>query len=167
MIIREETHADIDAIFDITRAAFKGDPHSNQTEPFIFNALRAAGALSVSLVAEIEGRVVGYIAFSPVTISGNSTDWYGMGPISVLPVFQNQGIGSRLVNEGLGRLKTNGGKGCILVGDPKIYGKFGFLNIASLIYDGIHQVFFLVLPFEEKTSGGVVTFHEGFGTNGR
>jgi len=78
MIIRDEKKSDIEAISEITIAAFKNCPHGNHTEQFIISALRAANALAVSLVAEIEGRVVGHIAFSPVTISGRSCDWYGL-----------------------------------------------------------------------------------------
>ena len=56
-------------------------------------ALRAAEALTVSLVAELDGRVIGHIAFSPVAISDGTQDWYGLGPVSVLPEYQRQGIG--------------------------------------------------------------------------
>ena len=57
--------------------------------------------MTISLVAEIDGQVVGHIAFSPIVISDGTTDWYGMGPVSVLPDHQKQGIGKALVNEGI------------------------------------------------------------------
>jgi putative acetyltransferase len=76
-------------------------PISNQTEQFIIKALRAAGALTLSLVADIDGRVVGHVAFSPVLMSDGTTGWYGLGPVSVLPEYQKQGIGKALINEGL------------------------------------------------------------------
>src|SRR4030067_894759 len=88
----------------------------NHTEQFIISALRAANVLTVSLVAEIDGRVVGHIAFSPVTISDGSQNWYGLGPVSVLPEYQRQGIGKSLIQEGLSALKGLGGQGCALVG---------------------------------------------------
>jgi putative acetyltransferase len=88
MIIRDETASDAGAIFEITRLAFENHPHSEQTEQFIVNALRAAGVLAVSLVAEMGGTVVGHIAFSPVTIADGSDGWYGLGPVSVLPQSQ-------------------------------------------------------------------------------
>jgi len=91
MIIRKETASDVAAIAEVTIAAFKTLPISNHTEQFIINALRAADALTVSLVAEIEGRVVGHIAFSPVTISDGAIGWYGLGPVSVLPEYQKKG----------------------------------------------------------------------------
>jgi len=102
------------------------------------------------------------IAFSPVTISDKSRDWYGLGPVSVSPPFQRQGIGRSLVLEGLSSLKALGAKGCALVGDPKYYERFGFRNIPGLIHKGIPQEVFLVLSFDEKVAQGTVVFHEGF-----
>ena len=108
MIIRKEVPSDIEAISQVTIAAFKMLPISNQTEQYIINALREAGALALSLVAEMDGRIAGHIAFSPITISSGAKDWYGLGPISVLPGGQRQGIGKALVNEGLSLLKEMG-----------------------------------------------------------
>ena len=108
MIIRKEKATDIAAIAEVTIAAFKNHPISNQTEQFIIHALRAADVLTVSLVAEIDGQVVGHIAYSPVSVSGGATDWYGLGPVSVLPGHQRQGIGKALINQGLSLLKEYG-----------------------------------------------------------
>ncbi len=162
MIIRSEKKSDIEAIAEITIAAFKNCPHGNHTEQFIINALRTANALAVSLVAELEGKVVGHIAFSPVTISGQSSDWYGLGPVSVLPDCQKQGIGKSLIQEGLSLLKASGAKGCVLVGEPNYYKRFGFRNLPELILEGVPQEYFLALPFGENKTRGVVVFHEGF-----
>jgi putative acetyltransferase len=101
--IREEREADWEGITAVTVAAFRGHPHSRQTEQFIVQALRKAGAMTISLVAELEGRVVGPVAFSPVVISDGSAGWYGVGPLSVAPELQRWGIGRRLMEEGLGR----------------------------------------------------------------
>ena len=101
----QRTNKDIEAITQVTIAAFENHPISHQTEHFIINALRAAGALTISLVAEIDGQVVGHIAFSPIAISDDTTNWYGMGPVSVLPAHQKQGIGTALIDEGLSLLK--------------------------------------------------------------
>ena len=162
MILRKETVADIKAITEVTIAAFKNHAISNQTEQFIIDALRDANALTVSLVAEIDGRVVGHIAFSPVIISDGTKDWYSLGPVSVLPDYQKQGIGKSLINEGLSLLKDMGGKGCALVGDPNYYKRFGFKNYSELIYEGIPQEYFQVLAFNEKIPQGIVMFHEAF-----
>ena len=166
MIIRKETTSDIDTITQVTIAAFKTLPISNHTEQFIIKALRAAGALTLSLVAEIDGRVVGHIAFSPVKISDGTKDWYGLGPVSVLPEYQKQGIGKSLINEGLSLLKELGGQGCALVGEPNYYKRFGFKNFPELVHEGIPQEVFLALPFKEKVPKGTVVFHEGFLANG-
>ena len=118
--------------------------------------------IGVSNVAEIDGEGVGHIAFSPVTISGRFCNWYGLGPISVRPGFQKQGIGSALVNEGLGLLKESGAKGCMLVGDPNYYKWFGFRNIPELILEGVPAENFLALPFDQDDAHGIAKFHEGF-----
>ena len=162
MIIRKETTSDIEAITQVTIAAFKTLQISNQTEQFIIKALRNANALTLSLVAEVDGRVVGHIAFSPVTISDGSTGWYGLGPVSVLPEYQKQGIGKSLINKGLSMLKESDGQGCTLVGDPNYYQRFGFRNIPDLVHEGIPQEVFLALPFTEKVPQGMVIFHKGF-----
>jgi putative acetyltransferase len=166
MIIRKENHADSEEISQVTIAAFKTLPISNHTEQFIIQALRIAGALTISLVAEIDDRVIGHVAFSPVTISDGTTDWYGLGPISVLPGYQKQGIGKSLINNGLSMLKDLSGQGCALVGDPNYYNRFGFRNYPELIYEGIPQEFFLALPFTNQVPRGIVVFHEGFLANG-
>lgn len=160
--IRNEKKSDIEVISEITIAAFADCPYGNHTEQFIINALRNANALTVSLVAEIEGKVVGHIAFSPVTISGDICDWYGLGPVSVLPAYQKQGIGKSLIQRGLDLLKASGGKGCVLVGDPKYYERFGFRNLPELILEGVPKENFLALPFGENSAHGVVVFHEAF-----
>jgi putative acetyltransferase len=162
LVLREETIADFDAITEITIAAFKNLPVSNHTEQFIISALRDADVLTISLVAEIDSRVVGHIAFSPVIISDGTKDWYGLGPISVLPEYQKQGIGKSLIKKGLSLLKNIGGQGCALVGDPNYYKRFGFRNYPELVHEGIPQEVFLVLPFNEKVPKGTIEFHEGF-----
>lgn len=139
IIIRPETAADIDAISAVTEAAFQNHPYSRQTEPFIIHALRKAGVMTVSLVAETDGKVVGHVAFSPVKISDGSSGWYGLGPVSVLPELQRQGIGKALIREGLSRLKVAGANGCMLVGDPGYYQRFGFRNFPELIHEEFHS----------------------------
>src|SRR6202142_1423033 len=104
--IRPETPSDYEAIEQITIAAFSGKPYSDQTEHLVIRRLREAKALSVSLVAEMNGAIVGHIAFSVVKINGEDKQWYGLGPVSVLPSFQKQGIGSALIKEGLARIRA-------------------------------------------------------------
>ncbi len=161
-VIRNEIESDIQAISDITRAAFENHPYSHQTEEFIVKALRDANALTISLVAVAGNRVVGHIAFSPVIISDGSPGWYGLGPISVLPELQRQGIGKSMLHEGLSLLKSMDAKGCVLVGDPGYYERFGFRSFPDLVIDGVPQENVLALPFEENKARGAVTFHDGF-----
>lgn len=162
MRIRDETHADIDAITAVTIAAFKTLAISNHTEQFIVTALRAAGALSVSLVAELDGGVIGHIAFSPVAISDGTTNWFGLGPVSVLPEFQRKGVGTALIRESLSRLRKLGARGCCLVGHPEYYARFGFSNVGGLSVDGVPPEYFFALSFDESYPCGMVLFHEAF-----
>ena len=166
MIIRNENESDVEAISEITEKAFQSLAISSHTEQFIIQALRKANALTISLVAEKEGKIMGHIAFSPVTISDGTANWYGLGPISVLPALQKQGIGKRLMREGLSRLKSLGAKGCVLVGDSGYYGQFGFRSLPHLVVDGVPPEYVLVLPFEDNATHGIVVCHEGFHANG-
>ena len=159
--IRTETNDDIGAIAEVTVAAFQTLAISNHTEQFIIEALRAAKALMVSLVAESGGRVIGHIAFSPVTISDGTPDWYGLGPVSVFPEYQRQGIGKALIREGLSRLKSIQARGCCLVGHPEYYKKFGFKNMSGLVLEGVPKEVFFALSFDGHSPQGTVTFHEG------
>lgn len=166
VVIRNETSADENAITEVTVAAFKTLDISHHTEQFIVAALRAAGSLAVSLVAELDGRVVGHIAFSPVALSDGTRDWYGLGPVSVLPEHQRQGIGQALVKEGLSRLKALHAQGCCLVGHPEYYRQFGFRNAPGLALEGVPPEFFFALPFDGPMPQGAVAFHEAFGATG-
>lgn len=167
VLIRSETGADAGAIAEVTVAAFKTLEISNHTEQFIVAALRAAKALTVSLVAETEGRVVGHIAFSPVAISDGSPDWYGLGPVSVLPEYQRRGIGGALIDEGISRLKDLGARGCCLVGHPEYYRRFGFRNIPGLGIEGVPDEVFFALPLDGHNPQGRVEFHAGFKAHGQ
>lgn len=162
LLIRPESATDVDAITDVTEAAFRDMEMSSHTEQLIVAALRQAGALSLSLVAELEGRLVGHVAFSPVVFSDGTPGWYGLGPVSVLPALQRQGIGAALIEEGLSRLRALGAAGCCLVGHPDYYGRFGFVNPAGLGHEGVPPEAFFVLAWNGPLPQGTVTFHEGF-----
>lgn len=167
VVIRRETDADESAIAEVTVAAFTALEVSNHTEQYIIAALRAAGALTLSLVADMEGRVIGHIAFSPVTISDGTRNWYGLGPVSVLPAYQRQGVGKALIREGLTRLKAMNAQGCCLVGHPDYYRKFGFINMPGLVLEGVPQAVFFALSFDGQAPQGTVSFHEAFKADGQ
>ena len=161
--IRPETPADIEAIAEVTRLAFATLEISEHTEQYILQALRAAGALTVSLVAEKAGELVGHIAFSPVTISDGTTGWYGLGPVSVRPDCQRQGIGTALIREGLEQLERLGARGCCLVGHPAYYRRFGFENPPALGVEGVPPEVFFALAFDDnRVPQGAVSFHQAF-----
>mgnify|MGYP001097110304 FL=1 len=165
--IRNETSVDVSAISEVTIAAFNTLEISNHTEQFIIEALRAGNALTVSLVAEMDGRVIGHIAFSPVTISDGTPDWYGLGPVSVSPEYQRQGIGKALIREGLAQLREMHARGCCLVGHPEYYKKFGFDNVPELVHEGVPPEVFLAMSFDGNIPQGTVAFHEGFKADGQ
>jgi putative acetyltransferase len=167
IVIRNERPDDICAISEVTIAAFGTLEISGHTEQFVIEALRAADALTVSLVAELDGRVIGHIAFSPVTLSDGTANWYGLGPVSVVPEYHRQGIGKALIQEGLSRLKAMNAQGCCLVGHPDYYRKFGFDNPSGLAHEGVPQEVFFALSFDGRIPQGSVTFHEGFKAEGR
>lgn len=162
MIIRPERPEDQAAIAAITQAAFKDHPFSRQTEVFIIEALRRVGDLRLSLVAEDQGQVVGHIAFSPLTIAGQNQGWLGVGPLSVDPPRQRQGIGKALMREGLRRLREQGCPGCLLVGDPGYYKPQGFDNLPGLTLEGVPPEVFLGLALGGDLPQGAVAFHPAF-----
>ena len=165
MILRPESANDYDSIRSILIAAFADHPYSHQTEHLIVDALRAADALTVALVAEVDGNVVGHIAFSPVKINGMDCMWFALGPVAVLPDFQRQGIGKGLIEEGLKAIRSLGAQGCVLVGDPAYYERFGFRHNPALVLEGIPPEcfkYFMCLPMIEQTPQGHVSHHSAF-----
>jgi putative acetyltransferase len=162
MRIRPETADDFAAIHALTEQAFRGHPHSDGSEPLIVQRLRAAGALTLSLVAEVDGALVGHVAVSPVAISDGTPGWYGLGPISVTPDRQRQGVGSALMRAALAQLAAQGAAGCVLLGDPAWYGRFGFAARAGLVYPGPPADHFMALPLGGAVPQGVVSYHPAF-----
>jgi putative acetyltransferase len=162
LIVRSESNGDRDSIEQLLIAAFANHPYSHQTEHFIVNALRAAGAMTISLVAEMDGKVVGHIAFSPIQIDGAQCKWLGVGPLAVLPEHQRHGIGKALVDAGLKALRESGFEGCVLVGDPNYYRQFGFAQIPGLVLDGVPAENFMGLCLGGAAPQGHVAFHTAF-----
>lgn len=164
--IRPETAADIAAIEKVTTSAFLNAPHTSHTEQFIVNALRKAGKLTLSLVAEFEGAVVGHVAVSPVSISDGTTGWFGLGPISVTPEYQGRGLGSQLMREALRILRERGAGGCVLVGEPAYYGRFGFRADPNLVFRGVPAEYFQAISFNPPDPHGVVSYDTAFDARG-
>lgn len=168
LAIRSEKDADIATIDTITIDAFQDAAHTSHTEQFIIKALRAAGALSVSLVAELGGAVIGHVAASPVRVidrtgSGEeAVGWFGIGPLSVLPAYRCNGVGSRLMREVLDVLRARGAAGCVLLGEPAYYRRFGFEVEPGLILPDVPPEYFQALSFGGVLPRGEVTYHAAF-----
>ncbi len=162
MRLRPEAPQDCSAIENVHVAAFADHPYSRQTEHLIVNALRAAHALTVSLVAEVEGKVVGHIAFSPIKIDSHDCMWFLLGPVGVLPDYQRRGIGRELVREGLKAIRSLGAEGCVLVGDPGYYSRFGFTRHRELVFEGVPAEYCMCLPMTERIPRGSVSHHAAF-----
>lgn len=163
MEIRDERPQDREIIGEITTAAFAPMAYSSGTEAAIITALRQAGALTLSLVAVEGEEVLGHVAFSPVTIGGADLGWYGLGPVSVRPDRQGRGIGSALIRAGLERLAQIGAGGCVLVGNPGYYHRFGFGPLPGLTFAQAPAENFMALRLKGDTPRGEVAFHPGFG----
>ena len=162
MRIRAEQPDDAAQIEALTVAAFADAPHSDRTEHFIVRALRRSGAPWISIVADDAGKVLGHLALSPVTVSGGAAHWYGLGPLSVLPSRQGQGIGSGLVRDGLARLRQAGAAGCVVLGDPGYYGRFGFRAASPLSLPGVPPAYFQSIAFDGNPPSGNVAYPVAF-----
>lgn len=162
--IRPERATEAETIGELISAAFRASEHGLNGEARIVERLRADQALSLSLVALVDGQLSGHVAVSAVQIADSSPDWYGLGPLSVLPARQRQGLGASLMKAALSRLREAGAAGCLLVGDPAYYGRFGFAARAGLHYPGIPAAYCLALPFGPSWPRGAVRYHAAFAT---
>lgn len=160
--IRKEVPTDVAEIEAVTTAAFLNAPYSSHTEQFIVNALRDSGNLTISLVAETEGKIVGHVAVSPVSISDGSQGWYGLGPISVSPEHQHVGIGSQLMREALAALREIGASGCVVLGEPQYYSRFGFKAEPSFVLPNVPPEYFQAISFDAPIPRGTVSYHPSF-----
>lgn len=166
VMIRPERAEDVERISRITEEAFREEVHSSHTEHHIITELRRRGALSCSLVAVWKEVPVGHIAFSPVEISDGSACWYGLGPVAVTREWQGKGIGQALVSAGLAALRLSGAAGCVVLGEPGFYERFGFRQVAGCVLEGVPPEYFQVLPFGRKEPTGTVRYDVAFSVEG-
>lgn len=160
--IRYEQTQDAAEISQLITAAFKSAQFSNHNEQDIVDALRQHNALTVGLVALNQGKLVGFVAMSPVKISDGTQDWYGLGPVAVLPEYQNQGIGASLINSALSEIKFKGAAGCVVLGEPDYYQRFGFKVTNQLELSNVPPSYFQAISFGAKTASGQVSYHSAF-----
>lgn len=165
MRIRKEEPSDAAGVEAATIAAFQDAAHTNHAEQFIVRALRNAGQLTVSLVAEDNGSTIGHVAVSPVAISSGAERWYGLGPISVMPSHQGQGVGTQLMEHALAELRALGAAGCVVLGEPGYYSRFGFKAEPSLVLPGVPAEYFQAIPFNGSLPSGTVSYHDSFAAN--
>ncbi|MGO4682947.1 GNAT family N-acetyltransferase [Hyphomicrobium sp. 2TAF46] len=161
MLIRNETAGDIPAISRLVTEAFLMLAQSSGTETSIIEKLRAEGTLALSLVAEEDGEVIGYLATSAARI-GTQDGWGLIGPLAVLPSRHRQGIGAALMAEALRRLRATS-RGAALVGDPAYYGRFGFRTFPGLGVTGCPPEVVQALPFDSIEPRGELIHHPAFG----
>jgi len=161
--LRAEGPGDEQAIYSLTEAAFREMKFSDGDEQDLVNRLRDDDDLTLSLVVEENGAILGHIAFSPVTISDGSCEWFGLGPVSVEPARQGEGIGSMLVNAGLDALRARNAGGCVLLGDPAYYFRFGFRHDPQLKFPGPPPEYFQFLLMDGAMPSGEVRYSPAFG----
>jgi predicted N-acetyltransferase YhbS len=119
--------------------------------------------LTLSLVLQGPEGIAGHIAFSPIQIGGRDCGWYSLGPLSVAPHHQGQGLGERLVREGLARMvRSHSARGCVVLGDPAYYSRFGFAPAPGLTLADVPPEYFQQITFEGPTPQGAVTYHPAF-----
>lgn len=150
------------AIHDITHRAFAPMPFSDGDEPDLINRLRDDEALVISLVVEQDGKLVGHIAFSPAFAADGSDGWYALGPVAVEPQLQKARIGTLLIETGIDLLRDRDAAGCVLVGNPDYYSRFGFQRFPDLAPENEPAEYFQILPLREKVPDVVVGFHPLF-----
>jgi len=162
MIIRPEDPTDTAAIRSIVTAAFRDAAHTGGNEADIVDALRIGGVLTVSLVAEDEGNIIGHVAFSPVTVNSREVGWFGLGPVAVLVEKRRCGIGAALVEAGLKHLDDLGARGCVVLGDPAYYRRFGFQSDSRLRFADVPSEYFQRLVIHGEPPQGVVNYPPAF-----
>ncbi len=162
LILRSEVPADEASIHALTKLAFTDMEHSAGDEQDMIDALRFQSALALSLVAVKDDAIVGHLAFSPAKVSTGEQGWFALGPVSVAPSIQRQGIGSALIEHGLSMLRQRGAKGCILVGHPDYYPRFGFKITPQLAPESEPGQYFMGLSFGAALPAGRFAFHPAF-----
>lgn len=162
IVMRTEIESDYQEIYDITKCAFAPMPYSDGDEQDLINALRDADALALSLVATIDQKIVGHIAFSPAFPENGADGYYALGPVAVEPVLQKSGIGSALINAGIAILRERDAACCILVGHVDYYTRFGFKPAPHLCPDGEPADHYMILPLSSTWPISITRFHPLF-----
>ncbi len=163
MWIREEADGDIEAICTVVRKAFAEAPGGGSLENRTLESLRDDRALALGLVADVDGRIAGHVAFSVARPSRDGDGWYVLGLMAVDPDDQGRGVGSALVHAGLRLLQEREANGCVVLGEPGYYSRFGFRADPLLTLPGAPEGMFQALRLTDAASAGEVVLHPAFG----
>ncbi|MEM9579313.1 MAG: N-acetyltransferase [Pseudomonadota bacterium] len=158
MNIRPELSADIATLRDLTARAFAPTTFSDDTEAAALDMLRDTGDLVLSLVATDDSGIIGHVALSPMQ---SPKGWVGLGPISVEPARQKQGIGRKLITAGLTAIKAQGHAGVILLGNPAVYAGSGFISDGTLTYQDLPAQYIQYVAFRDPPPPGEIIFSAG------
>ena len=161
-LIRPECADDYAAIYDVTKRAFAPMPFSDGDEQELIGRFRDAGVLALSLVAEMDGAVVGQITLTPAFAADGSAGWFALGPIAVAPENQSARIGGNLIDAAIAWLREQEAAGCVLVGNPAYYSRFGFESYPALAPEGEPAEYYQILPLRVQEPSVVVCFHPLF-----
>ena len=162
MKIRLEKPEDADQVRSLILAAFAAEDWAGETEAGIVDRLRASETMTLSVLAVTSGKIIAHAAFSKVLIGGLDLGWYGLGPVCVHPDFQSAGTGTSVITEGLHRLRTAGAAGCVVLGDPGYYHRFGFRAEPLLFLEGVPPEYFQSVVFKGQLPAGSVTYDPAF-----
>jgi len=174
--IRPEQSGDEAIIREVTQKAFDASEYGHNGEARLIDQLRSEGAAAISLIAEIERQIVGHILFSPARIdwNGRSSSGLGLAPVSVLPEFQRQRIGSRLIEAGFEAITGSPHEFVIVLGHPEYYPKFGFVPASSsnitCEFEGVPDEAFLIRWLNKPSTSsdrGLAKYHPVFSTLGQ
>ncbi len=162
MTIRTERPEDNKLIANVIDKAFAGMPYADGDEAALMEKLRIHHALTLSLVAEVNGELIGQVAFSPARTSEYASGWFTLGPLAVLPAYQRQGVGSRLVEQGLAMLMQDNALGCILTGNLAYYRRFGFEPAPANAPEEKYAKHFMIKRLRGTWPKGRLDFHPVF-----
>lgn len=160
--IRVELSEDAPKIDRLLQMAYHQSPCRHNNEDRIISSLREDNAIELALVAHYGSDIIGYVAFSKITVDLKDLGWCAMAPIAVNPKFQGKGLGSRLITTAIDKLFVKGLKGVVVLGELGFYERFGFNDEHGLCVLGRDSRYVLAQSFDDRLPTGDIQFHYGF-----
>ncbi|MGB1360658.1 MAG: GNAT family N-acetyltransferase [Alphaproteobacteria bacterium] len=165
MKIKQFNKTDLTEVKDVLYKAFlnhpHGDPQRGPTEHLIVESLVNNNNDICSTLAIDNDNIIGFITYSKVSFDNDNGAWVGMGPVAVLPEYQNKGIGKKLIEYTLQIINENY-DGCVVMGDPEYYTRFGFNVVNGLFFEGVPQEYFMAKAFKDIIPQGKVIYNQAF-----